>query len=210
MMKQARFAFEFCAIELCGKCTPCRVGSTRGVEVIDRLAANDRAREADRAGRRPLQHHEVRIALRARWVYALSGDERADAFPGRFSPVARRRGRGIGADAMNAMFDIRTLIEEPDYGTPASKAESKVTLTIDGRSVTVPGRHVDHAGGDGRRGGNPETLRHRHAGGLRLVPRVSGGDRRPRRDARLLHHAGRPRASPSRHAASGWTASARG
>ena len=40
MMKQARFAFEFCAIESCGKCTPCRLGSTRGVEVIDRLAAN--------------------------------------------------------------------------------------------------------------------------------------------------------------------------
>ena len=40
MMKQARFAFEFCAIESCGKCTPCRLGSRRGVEVIDRLAGN--------------------------------------------------------------------------------------------------------------------------------------------------------------------------
>jgi len=38
MLKQARFAMEFCAIESCGKCTPCRLGSTRGVEVIDRLA----------------------------------------------------------------------------------------------------------------------------------------------------------------------------
>ena len=35
----ARYAMEFCAIESCGKCTPCRIGSTRGVEVIDRLAA---------------------------------------------------------------------------------------------------------------------------------------------------------------------------
>jgi formate dehydrogenase iron-sulfur subunit len=44
MAKQARFAFEFCAIESCGKCTPCRVGSVRGVEVIDRIIANnDRA-----------------------------------------------------------------------------------------------------------------------------------------------------------------------
>jgi formate dehydrogenase iron-sulfur subunit len=44
MAKQARFAFEFCAVESCGKCTPCRVGSTRGVEVIDRIIANrDRA-----------------------------------------------------------------------------------------------------------------------------------------------------------------------
>jgi formate dehydrogenase iron-sulfur subunit len=37
---QARFAMEFCAVESCGKCTPCRVGSTRGVEVIDKIIAN--------------------------------------------------------------------------------------------------------------------------------------------------------------------------
>ncbi len=36
---QARFAFEFCAKESCGKCTPCRIGSTRGVEVMDRIKA---------------------------------------------------------------------------------------------------------------------------------------------------------------------------
>ncbi|AEG54770.1 formate dehydrogenase beta subunit [Sinorhizobium meliloti] len=39
MLKQARFAMEFCAVESCGKCTPCRIGSTRGVEVADRIAA---------------------------------------------------------------------------------------------------------------------------------------------------------------------------
>jgi formate dehydrogenase iron-sulfur subunit len=37
MSKQARFAMEFCAIESCGKCTPCRIGSTRGVETIDKI-----------------------------------------------------------------------------------------------------------------------------------------------------------------------------
>jgi formate dehydrogenase iron-sulfur subunit len=37
MAQQARFAMEFCAVESCGKCTPCRVGSVRGVEAIDRL-----------------------------------------------------------------------------------------------------------------------------------------------------------------------------
>jgi len=37
MADMARFAFEFCAIESCGKCTPCRIGSTRGAELIDRL-----------------------------------------------------------------------------------------------------------------------------------------------------------------------------
>ena len=41
MAKQARFAMEFCAEESCGKCTPCRIGSTRGVEVIDRIVAGD-------------------------------------------------------------------------------------------------------------------------------------------------------------------------
>jgi len=41
MAQQARFAMEFCAIESCGKCTPCRIGSTRGVEVIDRIVAGD-------------------------------------------------------------------------------------------------------------------------------------------------------------------------
>jgi len=38
MLRQARFAMEFCAIESCGKCTPCRIGSTRGVETADRIA----------------------------------------------------------------------------------------------------------------------------------------------------------------------------
>ncbi len=41
MAAQARFAMEFCAVESCGKCTPCRVGSVRGVEVIDRILADD-------------------------------------------------------------------------------------------------------------------------------------------------------------------------
>jgi formate dehydrogenase iron-sulfur subunit len=37
MAHQARFAMEFCAIESCGKCTPCRIGSVRGMETIDRI-----------------------------------------------------------------------------------------------------------------------------------------------------------------------------
>ena len=39
MAKLARYAMEFCAIESCGKCTPCRIGSTRGVEVMDKIIA---------------------------------------------------------------------------------------------------------------------------------------------------------------------------
>jgi formate dehydrogenase iron-sulfur subunit len=49
MAAQARFAMEFCAEESCGKCTPCRVGSVRGVEVIDRIVAG--------------QNHDENLAL---------------------------------------------------------------------------------------------------------------------------------------------------
>jgi formate dehydrogenase iron-sulfur subunit len=62
MAAQARFAMEFCAVESCGKCTPCRIGSTRGVEVhrpdhrgARIVEANHRAARstcADRADRR--------------------------------------------------------------------------------------------------------------------------------------------------------------
>jgi formate dehydrogenase iron-sulfur subunit len=45
MAQQARFAFAFCAKESCGKCTPCRIGSTRGVETVDKIVAG-----RDRAG----------------------------------------------------------------------------------------------------------------------------------------------------------------
>ncbi|TDW18902.1 formate dehydrogenase beta subunit [Kribbella kalugense] len=45
MAAMARFAFEFCAAESCGKCTPCRVGAVRGVETIDRIVAGDNRRQ---------------------------------------------------------------------------------------------------------------------------------------------------------------------
>jgi formate dehydrogenase iron-sulfur subunit len=48
MAAQARFAMEFCAIESCGKCTPCRIGAVRGVEVIDKIVAGiDRDRNLE-------------------------------------------------------------------------------------------------------------------------------------------------------------------
>lgn len=43
MLGMARFAMEFCAVESCGKCTPCRIGSVRGVETIDRIGRGDTA-----------------------------------------------------------------------------------------------------------------------------------------------------------------------
>jgi len=48
MARQARFAFEFCAIESCGKCTPCRIGATRGMETVDKIiAGKQRARNLE-------------------------------------------------------------------------------------------------------------------------------------------------------------------
>ncbi|MBS0221362.1 MAG: NADH-quinone oxidoreductase subunit NuoF [Proteobacteria bacterium] len=48
MARQARFALEFCALESCGKCTPCRLGSVRGMETMDRIIRGER-REANLA-----------------------------------------------------------------------------------------------------------------------------------------------------------------
>lgn len=65
MGRMARFAMEFCAAESCGKCTPCRIGSVRGVEVIDRI----------RAGGRPLQAIEVASQMHN---MPVAGRSRAD------------------------------------------------------------------------------------------------------------------------------------
>ncbi|MFM2300455.1 MAG: hypothetical protein RLZZ84_191 [Pseudomonadota bacterium] len=64
MGAMARFAFEFCAAESCGKCTPCRIGSTRGVELIDRIRSGGKA-GADAVEALP-QMHNARKAGRSR------------------------------------------------------------------------------------------------------------------------------------------------
>jgi formate dehydrogenase iron-sulfur subunit len=64
MGAMARFAFEFCAIESCGKCTPCRIGSTRGVELIDRIRTGGKVM-ADAVEALP-QMHNARKAGRER------------------------------------------------------------------------------------------------------------------------------------------------
>ena len=47
MLEQARFAMEFCVEESCGKCTPCRIGSVRGVEVIDKVRQAENSQQRD-------------------------------------------------------------------------------------------------------------------------------------------------------------------
>jgi formate dehydrogenase iron-sulfur subunit len=51
MAQMARFAMEFCSVESCGKCTPCRIGSTRGLEVMDRIIAARDTPNFTQAGR---------------------------------------------------------------------------------------------------------------------------------------------------------------
>ncbi len=91
MARQARFAMEFCALESCGKCTPCRIGSTRGVEVIDRLLAGERA-EAQRELLTDLCH-----TMKFGSLCALGGFtpypvmSALTHFPEDFSPRARAR-----------------------------------------------------------------------------------------------------------------------
>ncbi|MES2492479.1 MAG: NADH-ubiquinone oxidoreductase-F iron-sulfur binding region domain-containing protein [Pseudomonadota bacterium] len=63
MAALARFAFAFCAAESCGKCTPCRIGSTRGAELLDRLRAPIRV--IDPVGALPQMHNSPK-ALRSR------------------------------------------------------------------------------------------------------------------------------------------------
>ena len=96
MARMARYAMEFCAVESCGKCTPCRIGSTRGVEVVDKILAGvDSERNLAVAGE-PVQHHVAGFAVRAGRHDAVPGTKRAQAFqrgfPGARAAVAEARG----------------------------------------------------------------------------------------------------------------------
>ena len=96
MLKQARFAFEFCALESCGKCTPCRIGACarRGGHRPHRRRQGQRheCRGPDKSGHRSLRNHEIRIALRAGRIHPVSRGERADPISRRTS-VPTRSGR---------------------------------------------------------------------------------------------------------------------
>ena len=99
--RMARYAMEFCAIESCGKCTPCRIGSTRGVEVIDRMLAARRARirrprREYRAAQGPVRHDDRRLALRAGRHGPVPGAERRSSIFPRTSVCRRRRSTAAG------------------------------------------------------------------------------------------------------------------
>lgn len=115
MLKQARFAMEFCAVESCGKCTPCRIGfdARRGDGRQDR--SRHRTGEEPGAACRSLQHDEVRLALCAGWFHALSGHERHDAFPGRFFAGTSGGGGGMTRFSWNACADLTISSKETHH-----------------------------------------------------------------------------------------------
>ena len=139
-----------------------------------------------RAGHRPLPDAEVRLAVCAGRLHALSGDERHPAFPRGFQPPAPARLRRNKEQAMS-------LVHETDYGTPSQQ------IVRDGDPHhRRPGRHgarrhLDHARGDGYRHPGAQALRHRLGRRLRLLPSLPGRDPGPPRHARFVHHAGRQR-----------------
>ena len=60
MSAQARFAFQFCAAESCGKCTPCRIGAVRGVELVDAIRQGA-GRQADVVEALPQMHNAAKV-----------------------------------------------------------------------------------------------------------------------------------------------------
>ena len=85
MARMARYALEFCAIESCGKCTPCRIGSTRGVELIDRIIRERASADArtSRCSTISATPWLQRLAVRAGRHDAVSGAQRAQALSAR-------------------------------------------------------------------------------------------------------------------------------
>jgi hypothetical protein len=141
-------------IESCGKCTPCRIGSTRGVEVIDRIVAGEDRRAEHRSCSttcaRPMQHGSLcahgRHDAVSRCMSALNHFPRISAA----RTLPRPRSRPHVATS-----------HETDLGTPAAAGDATVTLTIDGVQVTVPaGTSIMRAAADAGTA-MPEAVRHR-------------------------------------------------
>ena len=91
---QARFAFEFCVKESCGKCTPCRIGSTRGVETIDKIIAGIEPERNLELVTDLCEGDDRRFAVRDGRPDSGAGHERDETFSRRFSPHADAAGCG--------------------------------------------------------------------------------------------------------------------
>ena len=130
---QAEFAMQFCAHESCGKCTPCRIGSVRGVEVIQRI------RRGESIDSNIALLEDLCETMEAGSLCALGG----------LTPMPVRsilHHFRVGPDPHGAshMTSIMTALLKSaehvhrDLGTPASKSTERVRLTIDSIEVTAP------------------------------------------------------------------------
>ena len=112
----ARFAMEFCAHESCGKCTPCRIGSTRGVEVIDKIIAGEAVEE------NLTLVQDLCETMKFGSLCALGGFtpypvmSAIDAFSRRFSRPGFAAGRGVRKFIMGLIqeIDLRHQAERCD------------------------------------------------------------------------------------------------
>ena len=129
MAAQARFAMEFCAAESCGKCTPCRVGAVRGVEVIDRITAGEHRDENLALLEDLCDVMTEGSSVRDGWAHPDAGSQRHRPFPRRFP--CRTTDCEDGRYAMS-------LLKEPDFGTPAKEGAATISLEVDGLPVSVP------------------------------------------------------------------------
>ena len=137
MAAQARFAMEFCAAESCGKCTPCRVGSVRGVEVIDRITAGEHIDE-NLALLEDLCDVMTEGSLCAMGVSPRCRCAApSPIFPTIFLPENRFPAHHAAHQRENGRHAM-TLLKEPDFGTPAKDGPASVSLEVDGLSVSVP------------------------------------------------------------------------
>ena len=84
MAEQARYAFEFCAWESCGKCTPCRIGSVRGVELMEQIQDGADFREL------AVRHSAGPTALEGGSLGWMQGQQ----VPTLFTDVLQDMGRG--------------------------------------------------------------------------------------------------------------------
>ena len=128
----ARFAMEFCAIESCGKCTPCRIGSTRGVETLDKI------RDGINVEKNLAVVEDLCDTMKFGSLCALGG---FTPYPGRQRPyvISPRISAAGRASRQPSKGDPPCpSSKRSTTARPRSRSETLVTLFIDGVEVTVP------------------------------------------------------------------------
>ncbi len=187
MAAQARFAMEFCAAESCGKCTPCRIGSTRGVELIDRIIDGvdvttnivtlvdlcEVMTDGSLCALGGLAPMPVRSAL----------THFADDFHLAVAPEERVEGDADELQQRHRSGYARARSQGTHPGTHLGEAHRRRSPRRGGRG------HIGDARRRPRRSRHTQAVCHRPARPVRLLPSLPRRDRGPRGHARLVHHA---------------------